>query len=394
VIAKKGDGSLRDAQSIFDQIRSFCGNTITHADALKTLNAVDLDVYFRVTALIRERNQKGGIELVEEVIGLGYDLREFVGGLSEHFRNLLVVLSTGSADLLEASEQYRQKYLEESKQFAEGDLLRLARQANDLEQSIRWASQPRYKLEAALLQMIMMEKSVQVEELLKQIGELKKRLNGTIEAGGRPDGRSSVAGVPQGEVKVVGTVSAGHLRSAAASTVRRETVGMPPSPAFTSSRSSSLPSFSQPSSAPAVAAPAVRPGNGSTRSVSADETYARWQEWIGDVRKEKISVGAVLDESRLVDVSNGLIRISCPDEYHLSTIKRHKDYLVESFRKLTGYNVHIEPTVQAHHQQDDSSVTHTPVAAESRIPSSTNPHNQNHPVIDALKRELGAEPIE
>ena len=356
---------------------------------------MDLDVYFRVTGLIREKNQKKGIELVEEIIGLGYDLREFVGGLSEHFRNLLVVLSTGSADLLEASEQYRQKYLEESKQFAEGDLLRLARQANELEQSIRWASQPRYKLETALLQMIMMEKSVQVEELLKQIGELKKRVNGTIEAGGRPDGRSSVAGVPQGEVKVVGTVSAGHLHSAAASTVRRETVGMPPSPVFTSSRSSSLPSFSKPDNTPAVAAPAVHPGNGAVRSVSADETYARWQEWIGDVRKEKISVGAVLDESRLVDVSNGLIRISCPDEYHLSTIKRHKDYLVESFRKLTGYNVHIEPTVQAHHQQDDSNVTHTPVAAEHGTPSSTtNPHNQNHPVIDALKRELGAEPID
>ena len=175
VIAKKGDGSLRDSQSIFDQVRSFCGNTITHADALKTLNAVDLDVYFKVTGLIREKSQRGGIELVEEIIKLGYDLREFVGGLAEHFRNLLVVLSTGAGDLVETTDHYRQKYVQEAKRFTDADLLRLIKQANELEQSLRWASQPRYKLEAALLQMITMESSVRVQDLLKQIDDLKKR---------------------------------------------------------------------------------------------------------------------------------------------------------------------------------------------------------------------------
>lgn len=376
VIAKRGDGSLRDAQSIFDQVRSFCGNTITHEDALKTLNAVDLDVYFRVTGLIQKKDQRGGIGLVDEVIRLGYDLREFVGGLAEHFRNLLVILSTGSGELVETTDHFREKYAEESKHFTEADLLRLIRQANDLEQSIRWASQPRYKLEAALLQMIAMESSVQVQDLLKQIAELKKSLDGSngISASG-PGLRQKGAG---SDVKVVGKVSAGQLRSAAATAVPRSAV-----------------SFSAP--APAVQVSAVRPGNGGMKSLSADEAYARWQEWIGAVRKEKISVGSILDESRILDVANGAMRIACPDDYHSSTIRRHKEYLVESFRRLTGYNVHIEPVVQfiAPGRSSTSTTAVLPSnGGNGKQPPHGNGVEETHPTIEAIKRELGAEKVE
>ena len=395
VIAKKGDGSLRDSQSIFDQVRSFCGNTITHADALKTLNAVDLDVYFKVTGLIREKSQRGGIELVEEIIKLGYDLREFVGGLAEHFRNLLVVLSTGAGDLVETTDHYRQKYVQEAKRFTDADLLRLIKQANELEQSLRWASQPRYKLEAALLQMITMESSVRVQDLLKQIDDLKKRLGNsaglTTGAPAGVAGQESPGRPPKADVvKVVGTVSAGHLRSSAATAVSRDVAS------FSAPLRSAVPSLS---ALPAAQVTSVLSGNGGLKSLSADEAYARWQEWIGTVRKEKISVGSILDESRILEVTNGAIRIACPDDYHLSALRRHKEYLVESFRKLTGYSVHIEPVVQF-----ISPELSTPSSSTASVPSNggngkkASPgkasKGENHPVIEALERELGAEKVE
>ena len=395
VIAKKGDGSLRDSQSIFDQVRSFCGNTITHTDALKTLNAVDLDVYFKVTGLIREKSQRGGIELVEEIIKLGYDLREFVGGLAEHFRNLLVVLSTGAGDLVETTDHYRQKYVQEAKRFTDADLLRLIKQANELEQSLRWASQPRYKLEAALLQMITMESSVRVQDLLKQIDDLKKRLGNsaglTTGAPAGVAGQESPGRPPKADVvKVVGTVSAGHLRSSAATAVSRDVAS------FSGPLRSAVPSLS---AIPTPGVTSVLSGNGSLKSLSADEAYARWQEWIGTVRKEKISVGSILDESRILEVTNGAIRIACPDDYHLSALRRHKEYLVESFRKLTGYSVHIEPVVQF-----ISPELSTPSSSTASVPSNggngkkASPgkasKGENHPVIEALERELGAEKVE
>lgn len=381
VIAKKGDGSLRDSQSIFDQVRSFCGNTITTTDALKTLNAVDLDVYFKVTDVIRSREPSRGIEIINEIIHSGYDLKEFVGGLTEHLRNILVARSTESTQLVETSDHYRQRYKEEAGNWDEADLLRLLRQSNDLEQSMRWAAQPRYKLESGLLQMIAMERSVRIGELLDQIGELKRRIGGPdtgTPGGGKPPARGTRTAE---DVRVVGSVSAGMLQTAAAVPVRREAIGLGVRPGFGDVR------------AVPVAETAVSMKT-SLRPISAEEAYARWQEWVVEVRKERISVASTLDHSAIADVSNGSIRIACPDDYHVSTLRRNKEFLVDSFRRVTGYQVRIEPEVLPEIRgaavavsagsPGGSAVTVQPPAHETK----------SHPVIQALIRELGAEKVE
>jgi len=323
----------------------------------------------------------------------GYDLRELVAGLAEHFRNLLVVSSTGSGQLVEASDHYRIKYQEEAKQWNESDLLRLLKQANELEQSIRWVSQPRYKLEAALLQMIVMESSQQIGQLLQQLEELKKNIGHSM-SDGQPARKSGDAtgrtqrgpGQGAGDIKVVGSVSAGHLQSAAVTTVSRESIGM---------------AFSMPNAGPrpnrggySAASPSPKPGNG-MRSISVDEAYARWQEWVGEVRKQKISVASTLDHSKISSVTNGAIRIACPDDYHVSNIRRNRDFLVDSFRKVTGYQVQIEPEFSADAQEI---VVSTPAGSSSISSSQPSPPkaaaNGDHPVIQALIRELGAEKVE
>ncbi len=74
---------------------ALCGRVVTHADMLEALNIVDQEVFFRVTALMEEQDSGGGLALVEDLMSHGYDLREFLVGLIEHFRNLLVVKSQG-----------------------------------------------------------------------------------------------------------------------------------------------------------------------------------------------------------------------------------------------------------------------------------------------------------
>lgn len=376
VIAKKGDGSLRDSQSIFDQVRSFCGNTITTGDALKTLNAVDLDVYFKVTDVIFSGEARRGIEIVNEIIHSGYDLKEFVGGLTEHLRNILVARSTESTHLVETSDHYRKRYQEEAGKWDEADLLRLLRQSNDLEQSMRWAAQPRYKLESGLLQMIAMERSVRIGDLLDQIGELKRRLGGPDAgvSGGKPpaSGRRMAE-----DVRVVGSVSAGMLQTSAAMPVSREMVGLGAAVASTPARTVSVPAVT------------------SVRPISAEEAYARWQEWVGEVRKERISVASTLDHSAIADVSNGSIRIACPDDYHVSTLRRNKEFLADSFRRVTGYQVRIEPEVLPEIRQTMAAVSSgSPGAVVAAVPFPEREKTESHPVIQALIKELGAEKVE
>ena len=396
VVAKKGDGSLRDAQSIFDQIRSFCGNQITVADVLKVLNVVDQELYFRVTDLVKAQDTKGGIQLVDEIVRGGYDLREFLGGLSEHLRNLLVVLTTEATELVETSEPYRKRYKEESKNFRQNDILRLLKLVNELEQAIRWSPQPRFKLEAGLLQMIRLERSVQIDALLGQIEQLKKKLslsgeNGHGESTGIRPQQSEDSGT---ELKVVGQVSAGRLRSAS-SFAQGDT------PKEFSAHSSAPVPTSSLQYNPSVVAPTAEaiPATESMRKITAEEALEQWPHWVGEVRKTKIGIGTILGESRILDVEDGALRIGCPDDYHFSSLRRHKDFLVESFQKVTGCKLRIEPVLNTdagngHGLQPATPSTATPITASLQVQNQGNGGGSEHPVILALRRELGAEPIE
>ncbi len=410
IIAKKGDGSLRDAQSIFDQVRSFCGNTITAADAQEVLHVLDLELFFRVTDLVKAKNVRGAIDLVDEIVRSGYDIREFLNGLSEHFRNLLVVRTTESTELVEASDGFKKRYQTEAEAFLENDLLRLIKLTVDLEQLVRWSSQPRYKLEAGLLQMVKMNSAVQVEELLKQIDDLKKKLDGEVNSNGVPP-RSLRAG-QAGEMKVVGTVSAGRLRTAAAQAMNPAMTGRAyatvnaPAAAKGSNGNGGVKEAEAPSWPASSSREEQRQGAAFSspfttplplQTISAEQAYALWQDWVAEVQRTRISVATVLGETSILDVHNGAIRIACPDDYHYSSLKRSKEFLVETFQRVAGVHVPIEPVLHAQPASPpkaDAPLAHQ-VRAQTPSPQRATPSPADeHPVITALKRELGAELIE
>jgi DNA polymerase III subunit gamma/tau len=396
IIAKKGDGSMRDAQSIFDQVRSYCGNEIKSSDVLSVLNAVDQEQFFKVSQLIKEKNVRGGIDLVNELMQSGHELREFVSGLAEHFRNVLVVRTTGSTALLETSEVYRKRYEGLAQECNEHDLLRLIKIAQDLEQSIRWVSQPRYKLEIALLQMIKMESSVRIEDLLAQINELKKKLNAGLSPSPAFAPKQAIPlgdkiARPNSELKVVGTVNAGPLRSV--SYVSPSRLYQP----LDLARAASSPStYAVLDSAPAK--PVLHTTvETSPVSLSTEEMENRWPEFVSGVRKTKIALGTVLVESRLDGCSQGVVRIGCPDEYHLSMLRRNKDFLSSTLQGVTGARVGVELVLDAQ--------TNVPQNREYGHPNGIQqPSNGNgrhdpapgseHPLLTLLRTELGAEPVQ
>jgi len=402
VVAKKADGSLRDAQSIFDQIRAFCGNQITVVDVLKVLNVVDQELFFRVTDLIKTQNVRGGIQLVDEIVKAGYDLREFLGGLSEHLRNILVVLTTEATELVEASEPYRKRYSEESKNFRQNDILRLIKLVNELEQAIRWSPQPRFKLEASLLQMIKLERSVQIDALLNQIDALKKKLSagGSNGQGNRESTRTAQAEESSTELKVVGQVSAGRMRSASPVT-HSETPNT-----LSGNNPSVLTSPIQPlqdttRKAQPVTSLTLETGHSvePMRKITVEEAFEQWHQWVGEVRKTKIGIGTILGESHILDIADGALRIGCPDDYHLSSLKRHKEFLVDSFQKITGLKLRIEPVLNSNPGNEpavhaDASSAKAPAGSQTQQRNFGNSGIGEHPTLLALRRELGAEPID
>jgi len=172
-IAKKADGSMRDAQSIFDQVRAFCGDKIVYETLLEALHLVDLDFYFRISKAIYEHKPEEMLEIVREAVSKGYDINECLGGMVEHFRNLLTIKLTNSAKLIEGSSAYLKKYEEEALKFTKSDLLRLLNLITSTEQSLRFAPQPRIKFEVALVQMASLDSLLDISELIEEIRSLK-----------------------------------------------------------------------------------------------------------------------------------------------------------------------------------------------------------------------------
>ncbi len=173
IIAKKADGSMRDAQSLLDQVIAFCGMTVETSRLRESLNLIDLDFFFEVSDAIANRDPKRAFELSGEIISRGYDVEEFFSGLLEHFRNILTVLITNTTKLLEVSKAHQERYLSHAKQFAEADLLRLIRLGQTAFERLKSTHDPRIVLEIALVEMMMLERALEVSQLIEEVRALR-----------------------------------------------------------------------------------------------------------------------------------------------------------------------------------------------------------------------------
>ncbi len=173
-IAKKGDGSMRDSQSIFDQVRAFCGDNVAIKDLAEALHLIDEDFFFNLSAAIVGRDSKAMFELVRQVMDRGYDVQECLGGLNEHMRNLLSILATGDTALIESSSEGLKRYSERASEFRQPDILRIMAMISATEAQIRFSAQPRYRLELLLVQLASLDSTVEIAQVLAEIRDLKK----------------------------------------------------------------------------------------------------------------------------------------------------------------------------------------------------------------------------
>jgi DNA polymerase-3 subunit gamma/tau len=114
IIAKKADGALRDALSIFDQMVSFSGKKITYEAAIENLNVLDEEYFFRLTDYVLRGEITESLLLYDEVISKGFEGHHFINGLAGHFRNLLVVKDPQTVKLLEVAEVTKKRLVDQS----------------------------------------------------------------------------------------------------------------------------------------------------------------------------------------------------------------------------------------------------------------------------------------
>ncbi len=377
LIARKADGSVRDGQSILDQMVSFASGRITEQTVVHALGLIENELFFEVTEVIKAKNAEKAYALVDRIVSGGYDLQEFLSGLIEHLRNLLIVSELSSAESIEAGQEIKKQYLEQAKYFKAGDAMRLIRIVNDARLSLRFSDQPRIPLELAMLKMIKMDQTVTIEELLSRL------------AGNPGAGRSSEPGTPAGQETHSET-----SRPAAASPVSKKetsstaakknpdalgTKGGPESPGL-GNRSGKAEnpgglanpgkpehpgSLANPGKAenPGGLANPGKPGNPggaqcaavgtdpqrTPEPITLDEVQEKWDRIIQGIKEKKIHVGSFLQEGTVLKVTNNDIEIGFggTTRFHMESIQRAKELVLETIRKVlrpdvTFHCVHCE----------------------------------------------------
>jgi DNA polymerase-3 subunit gamma/tau len=173
VIAKKADGALRDAESFFDQIVSFCGNDIEAIDVAKMLNLIDDEIFFAISDAVLAKDFKAVFEVTKQIYDNGWNFIDFMDGLIEHFRNIMTVVLSKNANQVEAAEIYKVRYLGYTDKFSEGDILRLFNFLNKAQQELRYSQNQRLKIEISLSHLIGLEKTATISDLISDLNSSK-----------------------------------------------------------------------------------------------------------------------------------------------------------------------------------------------------------------------------
>ena len=175
-IARTGEGSMRDAQSGFDQVISFAGSKIKKEDVEMALGVAGADTLIRVINGIAEHQPSEALAVVEDVVMRGHDLRNFCRDLLAHFRDLLVTKVSASEELLESAVCDRDELKRQAELFSESDLVRFFHSLAETETLLKTAVHPRYQLEVGLVKLMEMRRLEPLGNLIERLGAIEEAL--------------------------------------------------------------------------------------------------------------------------------------------------------------------------------------------------------------------------
>ncbi|WP_109829989.1 DNA polymerase III subunit gamma/tau [Reichenbachiella versicolor] len=160
LIAQKADGALRDALSIFDLIVTFSsGNKVTYQDTIKNLHVLDYDYFFQLTDQLKGGEISQALLVFDKILKEGFDGHNFVVGLSEHLRNLMVCKDPETVQLLNVSGNVQAKYVDQAKNTSLGFLMSGLNILNTCDLNYKSSKNQRLHVELTLMKLAYLEEA-------------------------------------------------------------------------------------------------------------------------------------------------------------------------------------------------------------------------------------------
>ncbi len=176
IIAEKADGAMRDALSVYDQMVSFSGGVITYKNVIENLNVLDYEYYFKSVAAIISSDVSTLLLLFNEILQKGFDGQNYILGLSNHFRQLLVSKYDNTLVLLEVGDNIRKKYQEQAQRCGNVFLYSALEICNECDINYRASKHQRLHVEITLIRLCNLNEkkntSHEPEELILPVSDL------------------------------------------------------------------------------------------------------------------------------------------------------------------------------------------------------------------------------
>lgn len=183
LLSTRAGGSVRDALSLLEQLRSFAGDTLEAAHLAQLLGGTPEDVLFEAVDLISERDIGAVFVFADRLVRSGVDIREFARGLTQHLRSLFLVLHAPAAqEILEITDDQLARLQSQANRFESAEILRLIDLTNETQLQLRQAVEGRLALEVGLARMTRPEMHAIPASLLSRIERLERRLGEPVEA--------------------------------------------------------------------------------------------------------------------------------------------------------------------------------------------------------------------
>lgn len=361
-IAREGDGSMRDAQSLFDQVIAYAGETISDADVAAALGVADRKLLLSTAGALLRHDVPAALAGLDELHVFGHDLRRFTRELLEHFRNLTVAgLVPGDSLLTDLSDDERAETRRQAQLAPAEDLDRAFRILVAAETEVARVPYPKLILEMTLIKLATLAPIVPLDTLLDRLDEIEGRLL-------TPSG--SEAAVPSPRPNATSSPRATRHEAAAPARSQRTT------------RATDTPPVNR-------TAPAALPDHGgdptsSDATSDAAPLTRSWQDFLVTVAKEKVTLLPYLQKSAPPNLDGPELALTVPAGYYYDYLAQrdHAQLVEELARRFFGrpYRVAVRAT--------DLSAS----AAEA-APNAADLHAAalGHPAVRAAVEILGGE---
>ena len=204
LVARNSQGALRDALSILDQCISFGDNKIEYKDVVELLGTVNVEQLFELAKCIIEQDTRQSLQILNEFVIWGKDIRNLINDLIDHFRNLMVCkVSSDLEEIISLPEETIEQLKLQAKYVDINDLIRILNILSTTQDQMRSSSNPRILAEVTMMKIAQPMFDESKEALIKRIENLEKIIeSGEIKVNIQSTSQNNVASTVKEEESV------------------------------------------------------------------------------------------------------------------------------------------------------------------------------------------------